>query len=168
MNHEYVIKLQRGCAFLPCYLKGRGKATKICFEDGGFEYLGYSVSKVINDYFAINMISMESTKKLCQFITGKKCMTPLYMREGALLIPVKTMKPCTRGDKCIGYINVGFIEDVNFDDSLVKLKNGQTIKYLDSRETIKKRIGDCTLVMQKASNKKNIIEAFKNNSLRKI
>lgn len=168
MNHEYVIKLQRGCAFLPCYLRGRGKATKICFEEGGFEYLSYSVNKIINDYFAINMISVESTKRLCRVITGRKCMTPLYIREGALLIPVKTIKPYTRGDKCIGYINVNFIEEVNFEDSLVKLKNGQNIRYLDSRETIKKRIGDCTLVKQKACSRENYIKAFQDNPAVKI
>lgn len=146
MNHEYVSKLQRSCAFIPYYLKGKGKVTKVCFKEGGYEYLDYSVSKIINDYCAINLRSMKSIKKLCQSITGKKCITPLYIKEGVLFIPVKTIKPFTRGDKCIGYINVNFIEKINFENNIVQLKNGQTIEYLDRTETIKKRIGDCTII----------------------
>ncbi|MCM8709641.1 competence protein ComK [Clostridium sp. SYSU_GA19001] len=146
MNHEYVSKLQRGCAFIPCYLKGKGKVTKVYFKEGGYEYVNHSVSKIINDYCAINLRNIVIIKRLCQTITGRKCITPLYIKEGVLFLPVKTIKPCTKGDKCIGYININFIEKIDFENSVVQLKNGQTLKYLDSKETIKKRVGDCTIL----------------------
>lgn len=148
MNHEYIGKLKRGCAFIPCYLKGTGKATKIYFSDGGFEYTAYSVSKVINDYCALNMRSMQSIKRLSQSITGKKSITPLYIKENKLFMPVKTLKPFTRGDKCIGYINVDFIESVDFNKNAFKLSNGDSIEYLDNIETIRKRMGDCAIINQ--------------------
>lgn len=146
MDYEYVSKLQRSCAFTPCYLKDIGKVTKIYFKEGGYDYSNYSISKIINDYCSINMRSIQSIKKLCQSITGRKCITPLYIKEGALLIPIKTMKPFTRGDKCIGYINIKFIEKVDFENNNVRLKSGNFIEYLDSAGTIKKRIGDCTII----------------------
>ena len=152
MNHEYIGKLQKGCAFIPCYLKGTGKATRIYFLDGGFEYTGYSVSKVINDYCALNMRSMQSIKRFCQNITGRKCITPLYIKKNTLFMPVKSLKPFRRGDKCIGYINVNYIESVDFDKNAIKLNNGDSIEYLDTIETIKKRMGDCVMIKQAAGN----------------
>jgi len=152
MNHEYINKLQKGCAFVPCYLTGTGKVTKIYFKEGGYEYIKYSVNKIINDYCSINMRSIHSIKRICQSITGKKCITPLYIKEGVILIPIKTIKPFARGDKCIGYINIKFIEEVDFENNKVKLNNGSYINYLDSTETIKKRIGDCTIIDKSIEN----------------
>lgn len=152
MDHEYVSKLQRSCAFTPCYLKGTGKVTKIYFQEGGYEYLNYSVSKIVNDYCSINMRSIQSIKKICRSITGRKCITPLYIKEGILLIPVKTMKPFMRGDRCIGYININYIEEVDFENNKIKLINGHSIDYLDSVSTMKKRIGDCTIIGKRAEN----------------
>ncbi len=148
MNHEYIGKLQKGCAFVPCYVKGTGKATKIYFLDGGFEYTAYSVSKVINDYCALKMRSLHNIKRRCQKITGKKCITPLYIKENNLFMPVKTLKPFKRGDKCIGYVNVSFIDTVDFEINSIKLNNGASIEYLDTMETIKKRMGDCVIINQ--------------------
>lgn len=35
MNCEYIRKLQRVCAFIPCYLRNTGKVTNVCYKDGG-------------------------------------------------------------------------------------------------------------------------------------
>jgi hypothetical protein len=148
LNHEYIGKLQRGCAFIPSYIKGTGKATKIYSMDGGFEYTGYSVSKVMNDYCALNMRSMQSIKRRCQAATGRKCITPLYIKEDNMFMPVKTLRPFTRGDKCLGYINVRLIENVDFEKNSIKLNSGDSIEYLDTMETIKKRMGDCVIISQ--------------------
>jgi hypothetical protein len=65
---------------------------------------------------------------------------------------VKSLKPFARGDKCIGYINVNYIESVDFEKNAIKLNNGDTIEYLDTIETIKKRMGDCVMINQVTAN----------------
>lgn len=148
MNWDYVSKLQKSCAFIPCYLKGTGKATKIYYKEGGCEHINYSINKVINDYFNINMRSIQSIKRYCGRVTGKKSITPLYLKDDCILIPIKTLKPCTRGDRCIGYVNTEHILTVDFTEQLITLKNGNSIVYMDCNETIKKRIADCAIIKQ--------------------
>lgn len=156
MNCEYITKLEKGCAFVPCYVKNLGKVTKIYFIEGGEEYLPYSLSKVLNDYCAINNWCLKSLKSLCQNATGRKNIVPLYIKEQGVFMPVKTLKPCTRGDGCIGYINIKYIKKIDFDGSSIMLNNGAIVHYLDGSETIKKRMGDCSIVS------KNIIKDCKN------
>lgn len=131
---------------MPCYLEDRGKVTKICYKDGGYDYVDYSIKKVLNDYFAINLRCINSIKKLCKTITGRKTLMPLYIMDGATLIPVKTIKPAIKGDKCIGYINMKYVCNVDFTNSTFVLKSGYAIHFLDNKETIKKRIADCTII----------------------
>lgn len=151
MNWEYVNRLQKSCAFIPCYQKGTGKVTKMLFKDGSSEYTSYSIDKVINDYFDINMRSISSIKRYCTKITGKKSITPLFIEKECVFIPVKTIKPCTRGDKCLGYVNTEYIESIDFLKQNIILKNGCYINFMDSSETLKKRIADCAIIKQNLS-----------------
>jgi len=149
MNCDYILKLKRGCAFVPCYVKGLGKVTKIYYIDGGCDFLPYSISKVLNDYCAINMRCLKSIKALCKDVTGRKNIVPLYIKEEGVFLPVKTIKPCTRGDGCIGYINTNYIKEIDFDSRSIILNNGAVLNYLDGRETLKKRMGDCSIISKK-------------------
>lgn len=149
MNYEYIEKLEKVCAVLPCYIKDEGKATKICYKDGGYEYSSYSVKKILNDYCALNLRCINSLKKLSSDITGRKSLFPLYIKEGSTFIPVKTIKPISKGDNCIGYINERYIKELDFTNKRVILTNGGIIQYLDGKETIKKRIADCTIINKK-------------------
>lgn len=146
MNYQYIEKLQSACAFIPCYVQGIGKATKVFYRDGREEYINYSVDKTMSDYCAINLKSLNSIKIMCRSITGRKSLTPLYVEKDAIFIPVKTIKPVYRGDKCIGYVNINFIEDMDLSKGVLKLEGGQSVYYLESSETIKKRIADCTII----------------------
>lgn len=149
MNFEYIEKLQSACAFIPCYVKGIGKATKIFYRDGSEEYINYSVDKTMNDYCAINLKSLNSIKIICRTITGKKSLTPLYVDKDVIFIPVKTLKPIDRGDRCIGYVNINYIEDMDLAKGILKLEGGQSLSYLESSGTIKKRIADCAIIKKK-------------------
>lgn len=149
MNYEYIKKLQKACAFIPCYVNGVGKATKIFYRDGREEYINYSVDKTLNDYCAINLKSLNSIKTICRSITGKKSLTPLYIEKDIIFIPIKTLKPVYRGDKCIGYVNINYIEDMDLVRGVLKLEGGQSVAYLESSETIKKRIADCAIIKKK-------------------
>lgn len=154
MNYEYIKKLERICAFLPCYLKDEGKATKLCYKGGGYEYINYSVKKILTDYCALNLRSVESLKKLSRNITGCKSLFPLYIEEEDTFMPIKTVKPITKGDNCIGYINMRYIEGLDFQNKKVILTNGDSICYLEGKETIKKRIADCTIINKRVNIKK--------------
>ena len=160
MNCEYISKLTRGCAFVPCYVKNIGKVTKIYYIDGGNENLPYSMNKVLNDYFAIYEIDLKEIKSNSQRATGRKNIVPLYIKEKGVFLPVKTIKPCTRGDSCIGYVNTKYIEDINFAISSIKLNNGVELKYLDGDETIKKRMGDCSIISKKNVGKEDTSNFF--------
>ena len=146
MNHDYIEKLQKSCAFIPCYVKGIGKKTKLYYENGSFEYVDYSVNKIVKDYCAINLRCITSLKSVCRKITGRKSLIPLYIKEDVLLMPIKTVKPCIRGEGCIGYVNIECIKDVDFLNSTITLYSGQVIYYLERIETIKTRIADCTII----------------------
>lgn len=146
MDSEYLKKLNNGCAFMPYYVSSMGKVTRIFYKDGGYEDIGYSVRKVINDYCAINLRCIKSIKKLCRNITGRKTLMPLYIMKNATLIPVKTIKPVIKGDNCIGYINMAYVFNVDFTKSDFILNSGCSIHFLENRETIKKRIADCTII----------------------
>lgn len=153
MKSDYVSMLQKSCAFAPCYLKGSGKSTKVYMKDGGCEYITHSVNKLLNDYFAINMRSLKNTKKLCGKILGKKSLTPLYIMEEIMFIPIKTTKPFAKGDNCVGYINARYIDEINFSGSIIKLESGGTIQYLDRGETLRKRLGDNEIIKKRFVNK---------------
>ena len=153
MKYEYILMLQKSCAFTPCYLKGQGKATKVYLKDGGHQYIDHSVNKLLNDYFAINMRSLINTRKVCGNITGRKTLMPLYLMEEIMLIPVRTIKPFTKGDQCLGYINAHTINEINFKKSLIILESGGTIQYLEKGETVKKRLGDIEIIKKKYLNK---------------
>lgn len=149
MDSEYIRKLKNGCAFTPCYVEDKGKVTRICYKDGGYDYVEYSIKKVINDYCAINLRCIKSIKKLCKTITGRKTLMPLYVMDDTTLIPIKTMKPVIKGDNCIGYINIKYVCNVDFLNNTFVLSNGCIIHYLENKETIKRRIGDCTIINKK-------------------
>lgn len=149
MKSDYIVMLQKSCAFTPCYLKGTGKATKVYLKDGGHEYISHSINKLLNDYFAINMRSLETTRILCGKIIGRKSLMPLYIMEEIMLLPIKTTKPFTKGDKCVGYINSKYIDEIDFNESIITLESGGTIKYLDNGGTLKKRLGDIEVLKRK-------------------
>ena len=149
MKSEYVLLLQKSCAFTPCYLKGTGKSTKVYMKGGGYEYISCSVSKLLNDYFAMHLKSLKNTKRLCGKITGRKSLMPLYIKEEIMFIPIKTVRPYSKGDNCVGYINAKYIDEINFSESIILLECGGTIQYLDRGETVKMRLGDGELVKKR-------------------
>lgn len=153
MKSEYVSLLQESCAFMPCYIQGEGKSTKVYMKGGGHEFIKHSVNKLLNDYFAIYLRSLENTKKLCGKITGRKNLMPLYIRENIMFIPIKTVRPFTTGDNCVGYINAQHIIEINFSKSIIILESGGTIHYLDRGETVRKRLGDSELLRKSFLNK---------------
>ena len=62
-------------------------------------------------------------------------------------MPIKAVKPFIRGDACMGYINIHDVIEYDFDNKSVKLSCGKKINYLESSETIKKRIGYCSIII---------------------
>lgn len=149
MDSIYIENLKKGCAFIPCYIEGIGKCSRIYFEDGGKKEVKYSISKTLNDYCALNLKSIKIIRKTCGNITGRKIITPLYVNHEVVLMPVKVMRPFVKGDACIGYINSLFIKEIDFKNTYILLKNGQEISFLDKSETIKKRFADCTIIKER-------------------
>lgn len=146
MDSEYIKTLRNSSAYLPCYIKGRGKCTKVLSKTGEEVVLNYSVNKIIKDSCAINLKSIESIRYVCSSIIGKSKIFPIFINDNLIYMPIKAVKPFIRGDACMGYINVHDIIEYDFENKSVKLSCGKKISYLENSETIKKRIGYCSII----------------------
>ncbi|NGX97386.1 MAG: hypothetical protein G4V63_19930 [Candidatus Afipia apatlaquensis] len=148
MDSEYIRTLSNSSAYLPCYIQGIGKCTKVLSKTGEEIVLSYSVNKIIKDSCAINLKDIESIRYICSNITGRSKIFPIFINENLLYMPIKAVKPFIKGDPCMGYINIHDVIEYDFDNKSVKLSCGKKIKYLENSETIKKRIGCCSIIKE--------------------
>lgn len=148
MNSDYVKKLKNICAVVPCYVQNMNKQTKVYYVTGEISYSSYSINRIINDYCAINMVSFKYSKKISGIIVNRKNNIPFIIKN-AIMLPVKTVKPYYKGDKCFGYINILYIKNFIFKEKKIFLTEGNIINFIEKQETIKKRLAECTLLKYK-------------------
>lgn len=153
MKYDYIRYLKESCAFIPFYKEDQGKGTAIYLKSGKKIYTKYSINKVLDDYCAINFRDIGQLRRISCKLLNKKILSPIYISNEIVMLPVKTIKPLITGDKCFGYINLSFIKDFIIEDKKIKLKSGVEINYLDKSTTIKNRLADGALLSRKMENK---------------
>lgn len=122
---------------IPKYLDGRGNMTYIK-NDSGESIVTKSVESVIRESLKRECIDIKEYRRKCQRLLNQKNLSPIYKRQGEILIPVKVRKAMIKRDGSHGYVNMFKISKIKENDMI--LFDGTKINFLDTERCIIKRL----------------------------
>ncbi|HHV38406.1 MAG TPA: hypothetical protein GXX70_02795 [Tepidimicrobium sp.] len=142
-------------ALVPSYVELKGNCTTIYTKEGD----SYDVYKTLNtvlkwlaNYY---LTDLKAVRKYCYEILALKVLVPIPFNNGNVFIPIRVRRPLFKHDGSIGYVDLEYIdktEEIEEEDDKkvtdMHLKNGITIRCLNSKETVDKHIRN-GYIMQK-------------------
>lgn len=136
------IIIQDIVAFLPIYIKMKGNCTRLYDREGMAYEVGKTINTILNQLGIFYLLNLKATRKYYGDILSIKNLVPIPFNEDNVFIPVKSRRPICRNDGSIGYININYIKETESlkEGSIINLKNGRTIRSLNSIETVDKHI----------------------------
>lgn len=146
---------------IPEYIERLGDGCRIR-KDSGEDIFNKTMKSMINEIFKERCVDLKSIKRKCTRLLGQKNLTPIYLSEEEILIPVKIRKPRVTRDGGYGYVNYLFIDRV--EDRSIVLKDESKLFYIDSARSIIKRIKMARILEESFGDKDKIFKEFKLNS----
>lgn len=141
MNREDII-MGDIIAFLPVYIEMKGNCTLLHNKQGKSYEVSKTVRTILNQLSDFYLINLKTTREHYGDILSIKNLVPIPFNEDNVFIPVKFRKPICRNDGSVGYININYIKKTSKSKygSIIYLKDDNTIKSLNSLETINRHI----------------------------
>lgn len=124
---------------LTTYEKNSGNCTKIIFSSNREILLHQSIQSVLKIIAKHYSLDLNELRKKQQRLLNDKNYIPLPISRDLLFISIKTRFPKVKSDSSISYINYYEIDRLDKKEPVLYLKNGKTIRSLNSISTIKKR-----------------------------
>lgn len=146
-------------AIEPIYIKDKGNSTRIYTKKSGHLEIHKTVRTFINNLAKYYHLDIKEAKKTYGELLSLKKFPPIPFTYRDIFISIKTRKPKFIHDGAYGYVKLDEIHKLveNNKETIIHLKNGDIIKSLSSKSTLKKRINNGKIVKQLYRNKKSPI-----------
>lgn len=147
-------------AIVPSYIKLKGNCTTIYTRRGSSYYVDKTMDTVLKwlaDYY---FTDLKATRKYCYEILALKVLVPIPFNNGSVFIPIRVRTPIFENDGSTGYVDLDYIQETeelededgnNVTD--VHLKNEVTIRCLNRKRTVDKRMRDGYIIQRFCSDR---------------
>ncbi|MDO5017918.1 MAG: hypothetical protein Q4E02_01325 [Lagierella massiliensis] len=143
-------------ALEPIYCDGLGDCTKVHLNNGDTEIESIKIPTILKNMAKEDLVDMAQVHQIIKrFLTIRKSL-PYVFNQDYIYIGIKTRKPLCKNDGTQTFVNLKQID--KHRDGILYLKNGDKIRVLDDKTTIRRKINNGILCGMLIEDRKRFVK----------